>query len=185
MALNVIAAEVTAVPLPVVLMAAGAPVPVACKVNWSDAATRPAPPMAFCRLIVGGLAVLVKVQMICAAATTLATGMVSVLPLRVPKLAGFPVRAELASVQLAAVTVKVGLAVSVIVTAAKNADTVLAVGEAGAAVPIVDVEIFAGVVAKLVFVKLKGPPIAPNVIFLTATVAGIGVLVKVQAMASP
>ena len=63
------------------------------------------------------LTVLVKVQLICAAANTLAAGMVSTLPASVPKLAGFPVMAELASVQLAADAEKFVAGVSVIVTA--------------------------------------------------------------------
>ena len=51
--------------------------------------------------------------------------------------------------------------------------------------PAVVVEILAGAEAKLVWVKLKGPPTAPKVIFFKATDAGFGVLVKVQAIASP
>ena len=39
--------------------------------------------------------------------------------------------------------------------------------------------------ARFVAVKVKAPPIAPVVIFWMATVAGLGVLVKVQLMASP
>ena len=61
--------------------------------------------------------VLVKMQLIWAAAKTLAAGMVSTLPASVPKLAGFPVMAELASVQVAEVAEKLAAGVSVIVTA--------------------------------------------------------------------
>ena len=54
---------------------------------------------------VGAITALVKVQVICAAGKTLAAGMVMSKPLSVPKLAGLPVTAELASVQVAVVNV--------------------------------------------------------------------------------
>lgn len=63
------------------------------------------------------LTVLVIVQVICAAAKTLAAGIVNTLPASEPKLAGFPVIAELASVHVAAVALKFAAGVSVIVTA--------------------------------------------------------------------
>ena len=49
--------------MPAVLTAAGEPVPVPLKANWSDAAIRPVPPNAFCKLRVGALGVLVTVQL--------------------------------------------------------------------------------------------------------------------------
>ena len=79
-----------------------------------------APVVDFSTAIVATFAVftvLVNVQASCAAATTLAGGIVNTLPTNVPKLAGFPVTAELASVQLAADAVKFAAGVSVIVTA--------------------------------------------------------------------
>ena len=63
------------------------------------------------------LTVLVNVQVIWAAAKTLAAGMVSTLPAKVPKVPTLPVIAELASVQLAAEAEKFAAGVSVIVTA--------------------------------------------------------------------
>lgn len=103
---NAMGAEVIAAAEPVVVTAAGAPVPVACRRNWSEAASRPEAVKAFCRLIVGALPVFVKMQLICAAGTTLAAGTVSTLPARVPKLAGFPVTAALASLHVAEVVLK-------------------------------------------------------------------------------
>ena len=79
-----------------------------------------APVVIFCKAIVaevGVLTVLVNVQVICAAAKTLAAGTVKTLPARVPKLAGLPVTAAFASVQLAADAVKFAAGVSVTVTA--------------------------------------------------------------------
>ena len=121
-----------AVPVPVVVTAAGAPEPVARRENWSAAATRPVLASAFCRLRRGALAVLVRLQVICAAARTLAAGMVTVVPANVPKLAGLPVTAALASVQLADVRVKLGSTVSRIGTWVLQAVTVMGVGVAGA-----------------------------------------------------
>ena len=54
---------------------------------------------------VGVITALVNLQVICAAGNTLAAGMVMSRPLSVPKLAGLPVTAELASVQVAVVKV--------------------------------------------------------------------------------
>ena len=113
-----------------------------------------------------------------------AAGIVNVVPEKLPKLAGFPVSAEFASVHVTAVSKKLGLAASVTVTTVPRVATFRAVGEAGAATFADAVEIFAGVEARLVCVKLNGPPAAPRVIFLNATVAGIGVFVKVHAIAS-
>ncbi len=53
-----------------------------------------------------GLGLLVKVQVIWAAGKTFAAGMASNCPVRVPKLAGLPVTAAFASVQLAPLNVK-------------------------------------------------------------------------------
>ena len=106
--------EVIAVPTPVVVLAAGAPVPVAFKENWSAALRRPDAAKAACRLMVGALPALVKVQVICAAGNTLAAFTVMAEPATAPKLPTLPVTAELASVQAAVVKVKVELTVSVI-----------------------------------------------------------------------
>ena len=54
---------------------------------------------------VGVMTALVNLQVICAAGRTLAAGIVISRPVRVPKLAGLPVTAELASVQVAVVKV--------------------------------------------------------------------------------
>ena len=131
------------------------------------------------------LTVLVSVQEICAAATTFAAGMVITLPASVPKLAGLPVTAALASVQITALAVKFVAGVSVIVTAVFNAVALMAVGEAGVAVPVAVVVTEGGLEARFVEAKVKGPPMAPVVIFCRVTVAGLGVLVKMQAIASP
>ena len=131
------------------------------------------------------LTVLVRVQAICAAATTLTAGIVSTLPASVPKLAGLPVTAALASVQVAAVAVKFVAGVSVSVTAVFNVVTLMAVGEAGVAVPVAVVVIDGGDDARLVEANVNGPPMAPVVIFCSVTVAALGVLVKMQAIASP
>ena len=77
------------------------------------------------------LTALVRVQLIFAAARTLAAGMVITLPANVPKLAGLPVMAALASVQVTAVAVKLVAGVSVIVTAVLKAVMLMAAGEAG------------------------------------------------------
>jgi hypothetical protein len=145
------------------------------------------PSVVFCNVTVAAFTfkVLVIVQVICAAATTLAGGTVSTLPMSAPKLAGFPVTAELASVQLAAVAVKFVAGVSVKVTAVLKAGTVLATGAAGVAVLAVVVVMAAGAAAKLATANVKGPPIAPTVIFFNATVAGFAVFVKLHAMESP
>ena len=63
--------------------------------------------------------------------------------------------------------------------------TVIGVGAAGVAVPVCVVVMEGGTEARFVAVKVKAPPIAPVVIFCMATVVGLGVLVKVQLMASP
>ena len=131
------------------------------------------------------LTAFVMVHLICAAASTLAAGIVKTLPASAPKLAGFPVIAELASLQDAAVAVKLVAGVSVIVTAVLNAVTLIAVGDAGVAVLAAVVVIAAGLEAKLVGAKVNGPPIAAVVIFCSVTVADFGVLVNVQEIASP
>lgn len=131
------------------------------------------------------LTVLVRVQVICAAATMLAAGMVITLPAKVPKLAGFPVIAALASVQVTADAVKFVAGVSVMVTAVLKAVTLMAVGAAGVGVFVTVVVIALGAEAKLVAVKVNGPPMALDVIFCNATVAGLAVLVNVHAIESP
>lgn len=128
---------------------------------------------------------LVRVQVICAAATMLAAGMVITLPAKVPKLAGFPVIAALASVQVTADAVKFVAGVSVMVTAVLKAVTLMAVGAAGVGVFVTVVVIALGAEAKLVAVKVNGPPMALDVIFCNATVAGLAVLVNVHAIESP
>lgn len=153
------------------------------KVNGPPAA----PKVIFCTATVAafGLMALVMVQFIFAAATTLARGMVRIFPAREPKLAGLPVIAALASVHVAAVALKLVAGVSVMVTAVLKAVTFIAVGETGVAV-LVDVVVTAtGFEAKLVAVKVNGPPMAPDVIFCNDTVATLGVLVNMQAIASP
>lgn len=104
-------------PTVAVVMAAGTAFKlVAVKVKGPPAAPR----VIFCTATVAAVAVLnvlVKVQVICAAANTLAAGMVSTLPAKLPKLAAFPVTAEFASVQVALDAVKLVAGVSVTVTA--------------------------------------------------------------------
>lgn len=128
---------------------------------------------------------LVRVQVICAAATMLAAGIVITLPAKVPKLAGFPVIAALASVQVTADAVKFVAGVSVMVTAVLKAVMLMAVGEAGVAVFVDVVVIAVGAEARFVALKVNGPPTAPEVIFCNATVAGLAVLVNVHAIESP
>ena len=111
--------------------------------------------------------------------------MVSTLPASEPKLAGLPVVAVLASVQVAAVAENLVAGVSVIVTAVLKTVTLMAVGDDGVAVLAAVVVIEAGLDARLVDAKVKGPPMAPEVIFCNITVAGLGVLVKTQVIASP
>ena len=65
---------------------------------------------------VAGLAVLVMMQLICAAGSTFTAGTVNTLPTSPPKLAGLPVKLALASVQVADVALKLLLLPSVICT---------------------------------------------------------------------
>ena len=178
--MKLIAADVMAKPAPVVTTAAGAPVPVAVRLNWSAATRRPPPVRAFCKLIFGALPALVKVQLICAAGKTLAAGMANNCPVSVPKDPGLPVTAELASVQLALAMVKSALAPSEICTKVFRLVTLMAAGDVGAGVPAVIVVILAGVEARFATAKVKGPPGAPVVVFCTFTVAGTAALVMVQ-----
>ena len=129
---------------------------------------------------VGVMTALVKVQVICAAGKTLAAGMVINRPLNVPKLAGLPVTAELASVQVAVVKVKAELLPSEIWTTLFKLVTALATGTAGAAVAAAIVVIEAGAAARLLTAKVNGPPKLPVVIFCTATLAAFAALVNVQ-----
>ena len=79
-----------------------------------------------------GLTVFVKVQVICAFARMLVAGIVSTVPAKVPKLpAGFPEATLFASVQLAAVSVKLATTGSVIVTAVPVAVAKMGAGAAG------------------------------------------------------
>ena len=56
----------------------------------------------------------------------------------------------------------------------------MGVGAAGVVVPAATVVILGGLEAKLVAVNVNGPPKEPAVIFCKLSVAGLGVLVKVQ-----
>lgn len=141
----------------------------------------PKPPVVVLRtLTVACTAVLVKVQVICAAGNMLAAAMVNTLPAREPKLAGFPVNGALASTQAAEVTVKLVGDVSLIWTAALAAVAGIAVGEAGVAVAAAVVVMAAGVAERPVAAKLNGPPNAPEVIFCTATVGSFTAFVNVH-----
>ncbi len=107
----------------------------------------------------------VSTQVMFAPARILAAGIVIVLVASVPKLAGFPVMAELASVQLTDDAVKPAAGVSVIVTAVLKAVTAMGVGTAGVAVFVAVVVISGGAEAKFVDVNVNAPPMAPEVIF--------------------
>lgn len=106
-----------AVPVVAVVMFGGKPARfVAVKLNGPPAI----PVVTFWIATTGmaGLTVFVMVQLICALARIFVAGMVSTVPANVPKLpAGFPDATALASVQLAAVSVKFVTAGSLIVTA--------------------------------------------------------------------
>ena len=155
--------------------AAGAGVAAAAVVILAGAAAKlftakvngpPKPPVViFCTATVAGFAALVKVQVILAAGKILAAGIVRTLPLNVPKLAGFAVIAELASVQVADEIVKLAFAASVKVTAVPDVETAIAVGVTGAAVPATVVVTLAGAAERLVAVNVNGPPKEPVVNF--------------------
>lgn len=141
----------------------------------------PMPPVViFCTATVAGFAALVKMQLTWDPGTTLVAGIVSTLPLNVPKLPGLPVFAALLSLQVAVVGVKLPLAVSVIRTAVFEVVTVMAVGAAGVAVATAAVVMAGGTADRLVAVKLNVPAAKPVVIFWMATVGIIAALVKVQ-----
>ena len=108
---------------------------------------------------------MVNLQVICAAGKTFAAGMAINCPVSVPKLAGLPVTAALASLQLAPEIVKKELAPSEICTVEFSVVTLIAVGAGGAGVPAVVVVMGAGAEARLETAKLKAPPGAPVVIF--------------------
>jgi hypothetical protein len=129
---------------------------------------------------VGAFPALVNVHLICAAGRILAAGMAINKPVSVPKLPGLPVTAEFASLQLAPAIVKNALLLSETCTMEFKVLTAMAEGAAGAAEPIVDVVMAAGVAARFDTAKLNGPPSPPVVIFCTATVAGFAMLVSVQ-----
>ena len=151
-----------AVAAAVVVISAGA----AAKLLTAKVNGPPKPPVViFCTATAAGFAALVKVQVILAAGKTLPAAMVRTLPLKVPKLAGFAVIAELASVQVALEIVKLAFAASVSVTAVPAAETAIAVGAIGAAVPATVVVMLAGAAERLVAVNVNGPPKEPVVIF--------------------
>jgi hypothetical protein len=75
-----------------------------------------APAVVFCNAKVGALGVLVNVHTILAKVRKLTTGIVTVLPANVPKLAGLPDVAALVSVHVAPERSKFALAASVNVT---------------------------------------------------------------------
>ena len=110
--------------------------------------------------------------------------MVKMFPDNVPITLVLPVTEELASVQLAVVSENPVAGVSVNVTAVPIAVTLIAVGLLGVAVAATVVLILAGALAKLVCVKLKGPPTPLVVVFCTLTV-GILALVTVQLILEP
>ncbi len=99
------------VPTTVVVMAAGAALRFATeKLNGPPAA----PVVVLRTATVAGIDVLVIKQLMSAAGKTLAAGTVRTLPARLPKLAGFPVNAALASLHVADVALKLAFAASVI-----------------------------------------------------------------------
>lgn len=105
--------EGAAVPIVAVVIAVGAE----ARFETEKLNGPPSPPVViFCTVTVAGVAVFMIVQLICAAGKTLAAGTVKILPARLPKLAGLPVKLAFASVQLADVAVKLALAASVICT---------------------------------------------------------------------
>jgi hypothetical protein len=129
---------------------------------------------------VAGFAVLVKLQVICAAGSTFAAGTVNTFPARLPKLPGLPVKLELASLQVADVASKLVLAASVTCTCVLTAETWMAVGATGAAVLAAVVEILEIAEARFVAANVNGPPNPLVVIFCKANVGGFGAFVKVQ-----
>lgn len=141
----------------------------------------PSPPVViFWTATVAGLAALVIVQLICAAGKTFAAGTVMTLPVKLPKLAGLPVKLEFASEQLADDAVKLALIASVICICVFAAMTWIVTGETGVAVAAAVVLIFAGFETRFVAVNVNGPPNELDVIFCNVSVAGFGVFVKVQ-----
>ena len=129
----------------------------------------------------GAAAALVKTQVMSAPNTTRAAAMVTAAPVPVATGVGLPVTPALASVQVTPFETQASEKLSVMLTAVETVVTLMAVGEAGVAVPAAAVVMAAGVLARLVTVKLKGPPAPPVVIFWTRT-TGILLLVKVQTM---
>jgi hypothetical protein len=103
-ALTLIAVGATGagVPAVVVLIAAGAEARLTTvKLNGPPGE----PVVVFRMATVAGIAVLVMVQVICAAGSTLAAGTVMTVPVSAPKLAGLPVTTALASLHVADVAV--------------------------------------------------------------------------------
>lgn len=127
----------------------------------------------------GGVLVFVNIQVKAAPAFMAVAGTVRMVPARVPMAPVLPVIALFASVQLADVSAYVAARLSVSVTLVPIVATGIAAGATGAAVPATVVEMAVGVLVRLVWVNEKGPPKAPTVTLLTATV-GILVLEKVQ-----
>jgi hypothetical protein len=126
-----------------------------------------APVVIFWTATVGVFAdkLLVITQVICAAATTRAAGIVTTLPVNVPKVPVLPVTAELESVQLTAEMAKLAAGVSVIVTAVLNAVALMNVGAAGVGSPVPVVVTPGGFDARLVAVNVNVPPMAVAVCF--------------------
>jgi hypothetical protein len=173
-----IAAELTApgAPIAVVDRLAG----VLARFVWVNVNGPPnAPVVIFRTVTVACVGVLVSTHLMRAAETTFAAGMVSTLPEKLPKLAGLPETAEFVSVQEIAVSEK-AKGFSVTVTAVFNVVTLIAVGAAGVAVATAVVVIAAGADARLLTVKVNGPPVVDAVCFWSAKVAGIAALVNVQ-----
>jgi hypothetical protein len=158
--------------------------PTACKVTADTASVPPLSLVTVLTSVRVGSLVLVKLQVKSAPAFTLAEGIVSVLPLKVPIEPVFPVITLFASVHVAAVIAKPVTGVSVNVMSVFNVETLIAVGPTGAAVLAVVVVMLDGVLTKFVCEIANGPPTPPVVVFCTFTV-GVFVLVIVQAMFEP
>ena len=93
----------------------------------------------------------------------LAAGTVNNWPENVPKVPVLPVKAELASLQLTAVSAQFELGTAMLtVIAVPTVDTLIGAGDAGVAVPIVLVVIALGVVARFVAADGENVPVPPN-----------------------
>ena len=130
-------------------------------------ATGPAVLAVFTMVRLGAAAALVNRQLMSAPITIAAPGIVTAPVLEVATGLTFNVMALLLSVQTTPDDIQLALKVSVNPTAVPVVVTRCWTGEAGVATPATVVEIFAGVVARLLLVKLNGPPKFPVVIFCT------------------